>query len=212
MNDPAQAVTHFEKYLASRPDDVETQFHMARLYLLQKENEKARDALESIYRVKPDQPMLTAALGDVYARLKKLPEAEKFYRLAINAQPGVSDLHRALGEILLKEQKFPEAEEEFRTSLKLDPHNRDAAIGLASSLDLQKRYSEAIPILELLAKAPDASPYVFFVLATCYDHLMARKPALANYEHFLQLSNGKNPDQEWQATQRAKLLRRELSK
>jgi hypothetical protein len=41
---------------------------------------------------------------------------------------------------------------------------------------------------------------------------MARKPALANYEHFLQLSNGKNPDQEWQATQRAKLLRRELSK
>jgi hypothetical protein len=53
---------------------------------------------------------------------------------------------------------------------------------------------------------------VFFVLATCYDHLMARKPALANYEHFLQLSNGKNPDQEWQATQRAKLLRRELSK
>ena len=60
--------------------------------------------------------------------------------------------------------------------------------------------------------APDAAPYVFFVLATCYDHLMARKEALANYERFLQLSNGKNPDQEWQATQRAKLLRRELSK
>ncbi|MGA3326676.1 MAG: tetratricopeptide repeat protein [Terriglobia bacterium] len=212
LNDTAQAVPHFEKYLASRPDDVETQFHLARLYLDQNQNEKAGDTLESIYRVKPDLPGLTAALGDVNARLKKLPEAEKYYRLAVGSQPGVADLHRALGEILLKEQKFPEAEGEFRAALKIDSHNRDAAIGLASSLDLQQRYPEAIAILERLAKAPDAAPYVFFVLATCYDHLRAHKEALANYEHFLQLSNGKNPDQEWQATQRAKLLRRELSK
>ena len=63
-----------------------------------------------------------------------------------------------------------------------------------------------------MASAPDAAPYVFFVLATSYDHLRARKEALTNYERFLKLSNGKNPDQEWQATQRAKLLRRELSK
>jgi tetratricopeptide (TPR) repeat protein len=212
LNDTAQAVRHFEKYLASQPDDVETRFHLARLYLQQDQNEKARDTLESIYRVKPDLPGLAAALGDVNARLKKLPEAEKYYRLASSAQPGVVDIHRALGQILLDEQKYPEAEGEFRSALTLDSHNRDAAIGLASSLYFQKRYPEAIPILELLAKAPDAAPYVFFVLATCYDHLRARKEALANYERFLQLSNGKNPDQEWQATQRAKLLRRELSK
>jgi len=94
----------------------------------------------------------------------------------------------------------------------MDPHNRDAAIGLATSLYLQKRYAEAIPLLETLTKAPDASPYGFFALATCYDQLKARKEALANYERFLKLAHGENPDQEWQATQRAKLLRRELSK
>jgi tetratricopeptide (TPR) repeat protein len=212
LNDTAQAVTHFEKYLASRPDDVETQFHLARLYLQQNQNEKARDTLEGIYHVKPDLPGLTAALGDVNARLKKLPEAEKYYRQAVSGQPVVVDFHRALGEILLDEQKYPEAEGEFRTALQLDAHNRDAAIGLASSLYFQKRYTDAIPLLEQLAKAPDAAPYVFFVLATCYDQLRARKEALANYERFLQLSHGEAPDQEWQATQRAKLLRRELSK
>ncbi len=212
LNDSAQAAAHFEKYIASRPDDLETQFHLARLYLQQNQNEKARDTLLSVYHAKPDLPGLTAALGDVYARLKNLPEAEKYYQLAVSAQPGLADLHRAYGEILLKEQKFPEAEAQFLAALKLDSHNRDAAIGLASSLDLQKKYSDAIPILEQLTKAPDAAPYVFFVLATCYDHLMARKEALANYEHFLQLSHGAAPDQEWQATQRAKLLRRELSK
>ena len=160
----------------------------------------------------PDLPGLTAALGDVNALLKKLPEAEKYYRLAVTAQPGVVDLHRALGQILLDEEKYPEAEGEFRTALQLDSHNRDAAIGLASSLYFQKRYPEAVPLLEQLASAPDAAPYVFFVLATCYDHLKARKEALANYERFLKLSHGENPDQEWQATQRVKLLRRELSK
>ena len=212
LGDSDQAAKHFETYLALQPDDIETRFRLAGIYLQQKQNEKARDTLEAIYRVKPDLPGLTAALGDVNARLKKLPEAEKYYRLATGAQPGVADLHRALGQILLDEEKYPQAEAEFRTTLQLDSHNRDAAIGLASSLDLQKRYSEAIPILELLAKAPDAVPYVFFVLATCYDHLMDRKAALANYERFLKLSHGENPDQEWQATQRAKLLRRELSK
>jgi predicted Zn-dependent protease len=130
----------------------------------------------------------------------------------MNAQPEVADFHRALGEILLEEQKYPEAEGEFRAALKIDGHNRDAAIGLASSLDYEKRYSEAIPILELLAKAPDAPPYVFFVLATCYDHLHARKEALANYQHFLELSKGQSPDQEWQAQQRIKLLQRMLGK
>ncbi len=211
-NDPAQAAAHFEKYLASRPDDVETQFHLARLYLQQNQTEKAHDTLLPVYKVRPDLPGLTAALGDVCARLKNLPQAEKYYQLAVAAQPGVVDLHRAYGEILLKEQKFPEAQAQFMAALKLDSHNRDAAIGLASCLDLQKKYAEAIPILEQLAKQPDAAPYVFFVLATCYDHLMARKEALASYEHFLQISHGAAPDQEWQATQRAKLLRRELSK
>ena len=103
--------------------------------------------------------------------MKKLPEAEKYYRLAVTAQPNDADLHRALGQILLNERKYPEAEKEFRTSLQLDSHNRDSAIGLAFSLNFQKRYEEAIPLLEQLAKSPDAEPYVFFVLATCYDHL-----------------------------------------
>jgi tetratricopeptide (TPR) repeat protein len=212
MNDTVQAVAHYEKYLELQPDDWETQFHVARLYLQQKENEKARDCLENIFRVKPDMPGLAAALGSTSALLKKLPEAEKYYRLAERAQPNAADIHCALGQVLLKEQKFPEAEAEFGTALKLDPHSRDAAIGLASSLDLEQRYQEAIPILEQLVHAPDPAPYVFFTLATCYDHLMARKEALANYEHFLELARGKFPDQEWQATQRAKLLRRVLSK
>jgi hypothetical protein len=38
------------------------------------------------------------------------------------------------------------------------------------------------------------------------------KPALEAYRRFLDLSQGKNEIQEWQARQRAKLIERELEK
>jgi len=212
MKDQVQAVAHFEQYLAARPDDLETRFHLARLYLEQGKNEQAHEGLQAVYRLKPETPGLAAALGDVSALLKKLPESEKFYRQALLAAPTEADLHRALGQTLLAEEKFSEAEVEFRTALKSNPGSREAAQGLATSLYLQKRYPEAIPLLEALARAPDPPPILIFALASSYDNLHVLRKALENYERFLQLSKGQSPDHEWQATQRAKLLRHQLQK
>ena len=208
----ADAVPHLEKYLAAQPLDLETRFHLAQTYLRLGKNEEALQNLDAVFRAQPDLPGLAAALGDVNALLKKFPESEKFYRQALAATPNEADLHRALGQTLLDEQKFAEAEAEFRQSLKLDPRNREAAKGLASSLYLEKRYGEAIPILEALLRAPDPPVGLYFVLATCYDDLRLRPKALEAYERFLALSHDQSPDQEWQARQRAKLLRRELRK
>ena len=212
LKDESNAVAHLEQFLAARPDDLETRFHLARLYLELGRNEQAYEGLQTVYRVKPETPGLAAALGDVCALLKKFPESEKFYRQALLAAPAEPDLHRALGQALLEQQKLSEAEAEFRTALKGNPRSRDAAQGLASSLYLQKRYTEAIPLLEVLARAPDPPPILIFALATSYDNLHVLKKALENYERFLQLSQGRSPDHEWQATQRAKLLRHQLQK
>jgi tetratricopeptide (TPR) repeat protein len=212
LKDEANAVGHFEQYLAARPDDLETRFHLARLYLEQGKNQQAYEGLQSVYRLKPETPGLAAALGDVCALLKKFPESEKFYSEVLLANPSDPDLHRALGQTMLEEEKLSQAEVEFRTALKIDSRSRDAAQGLATSLYLQKRYPEAIPLLEALARAPNPPAILFFTLATCYDHLHVLKKALENYERFLHLSQGQSPDHEWQATQRAKLLRHQLQK
>jgi tetratricopeptide (TPR) repeat protein len=212
LKDEVNAVGHFEIYLAARPDDLETRFHLARLYLEQGKNQQAYEGLQSVHRLKPETPGLAAALGDVCALLKKFPESEKFYRQALLAIPADPDLHRALGQTLLEEEKLSEAEVEFRAALKSDPGNHDAGQGLATSLYLQKRYPEAIPLLEALARAPNPPAILFFALATCYDNLHVLRKALDNYERFLQLSKGQSPDHEWQATQRAKLLRHQLEK
>ncbi len=212
LNRPAEAASHFEQYLARIPGDLETRFHLARIYLQQNENQKALENLQQVYRAYPDLPGVAAALGDTNALLKNFSESEKFYRQALTSPTGEPDLHRALGQTLLDERKFAGAEAEFRAALKLDPHNREAVKGLSSSLYLEKRWAEAIPLLEAQARAPDPPAAVFFVLATCYDNLRDRPKALEFYERYLELSQGRNPDQEWQARQRVKLLRRELGK
>lgn len=208
---PKEAVKHFEQYLAAQPGDAETRFHLAKLYLEEGENDQALASLEKVREAKPDLAGLAAALGDACALLKKFPDSEKYYRRALQETPRDSDLRRALGQTLIEEQNFSEAETEFRTALELDPRSREALKGLASSVYLQERYGEAIPLYEALAKAPE-SPGVFFLLATCYDHLQDRLKALENYERYLDLSHGRNPDQEWQAKHRAKLLRADLKK
>jgi tetratricopeptide (TPR) repeat protein len=212
MKDPLNAAAHFEQYLAARPDDLETRFHLARLYLEQGKNAQAYEGLQAVYRAKPGTPGLAAALGDVCALLKKYPESEKFYRQALLAAPADPDLHRALGQAFLAEEKLSEAEVEFRTALKGDPRSREAGQGLATCLYSQKLYTEAIPLLEALVRAPDPPAILIFALATCYDNLHVLQKALENYQRYLQLSQGRSPDHEWQATQRAKLLRHQLEK
>ncbi len=212
LNRQAEAALHFEQYLARKPDDLETRFHLARVYLYLEKNEQALENLQAVYRANPSLAGLAAALGDVNALLKRFSDSEKFYRQALVVTPLEPDLHRALGQTLLDEEKFAEAEGEFRTALKLDSRNREAAKGLATSLYLQKRYAEAIPLFEALIRTPDPTAGFFFVLGSCYDHLHDRPNALKAYEHFLELSHGESPDHEWQARQRVKLLRRELAK
>jgi superkiller protein 3 len=212
LNDKVNAAAHFEQFLAAHPDDLETRYHLARLYLEQGKNEQAFGELQTVYRVKPERPGVAAALGDVCALLKKFPESEKFYRQALLTAPAEADLHRALGQALLEQEKLSQAEAEFRSALKGNPQSREAAQGLATSLYLQKRYPEAIPLLEALTRASAPPPILIFALASSYDNLHVLQKALENYERFLQLSNGHSPDHEWQATQRAKLLRHQLQK
>ncbi len=215
LGQAAGAEQHFEKYLKLQPADASVRFHLARLYLQENKTDLALAQLQQLAQAHVELPGLDAALGDAYARSGKFSDSESFYRKALADTPGgpnAAELHQALGATLVKESKATEAESEFRAALRLDPNDADALKGLAESLYLQERWADAAPAIERLLQSPSAPAGLYFFLATCYDHLRDRKRALAAYEQFLQRSNGSNPDQEWQARQRAKLLSRELGK
>jgi len=52
----------------------------------------------------------------------------------------------------------------------------------------------------------------WFLRAIILDKLRQLKPALEAYRRFLAMSEGKNPDQEFQAKQRVRILQKELDR
>jgi len=52
----------------------------------------------------------------------------------------------------------------------------------------------------------------WYFRALCLDHIKEYKQALPSYEKFLSLSQNKNPDEEFKARQRVRVIQKELSK
>jgi tetratricopeptide (TPR) repeat protein len=208
-----QAAEHLEAYLKVQPADSGARLHLAGIYLGLKQPGLAIAELQQVESAGATlPPKMEQSLGEAYAAAGKYADSEVHYRKALAAAGDQAEPHRALAEVLLKEGKKAEAEAEFRKALAIDPGSIDALKGLASSIYLEGRYAEAAPLMEKALRLPGASPLLYFVLASCYDHLRDRPRALVAYKEFLARANGSNPDQEWQAEQRAKLLSRELGK
>ncbi len=206
------AAQHFAAYLKLQPADSAVRVHLAGIYLGQKHPDLALVQLQQLDSAPALAPAVEASIGEDYALAGKFSDAEAHYRKALQALGNDAELHRALGDTLLKDKKTAEAEAEFRKALAIDPANADALKGLASSIYLEGRYADAAPMIERLLGSPGASPGLYFILGTCYDHVRDRRRALAAYQQYLARANGSNPDQEWQAQQRAKLLSREIAK
>ena len=79
-------------------------------------------------------------------------------------------------------------------------------------LYLLERYPQVLAALDQARQLGDQSPANFYFHAIIYDKLHDLKPALENYDKFLAASQGKNPDEEFKARQRARIIQKELSK
>jgi tetratricopeptide (TPR) repeat protein len=102
----------------------------------------------------------------------------------------------------MKQKKFPAAVQEFMAAVKLKPDLGTAYGDLAFAANETQDYALAIKALDMRAKYLPEIPVGYFLRATAYDHLRDYHQAAANYHLFLQVANGKYPDQEWQARHR----------
>ncbi len=83
---------------------------------------------------------------------------------------------------------------------------------LGSVLYLAEDYQPALAAFDRGRQLGENTAGNAFLRAIILDKLHQLKPALEAYRQFLATSEGKNPDQEWQARQRVRILQRELDK
>jgi Flp pilus assembly protein TadD len=186
-----------------RPDDAGIHLQLGRVLAAQGKKDDAIAEIQTALKLAPADSDAQRELADLYSSAGKNDLAENTYRALVTTQPKDPELHRGLGQALLRQKKFPEAQREFLTALRLKRDSPDVYVDLAFAASENKNYELTIRALNGRTLLNAELPAIcFFLRASAYDHLRDYKLAAVDYHHFLQVANGKYPDQEWQATHR----------
>jgi Flp pilus assembly protein TadD len=186
-----------------RPDDAGIHLQLGRVLAAQGKKDDAIAEIQTALKLAPADSEAQRELADLYVSAGKNDLAENTYRALVTTQPKDPELHRGLGQALLRQKKFPEAQQEFLTALRLKRDSPDVYVDLAFAASENKNYELTIRALNGRTLLNAELPAIcFFLRASAYDHLRDYKQAAVDYHHFLDVANGKYPDQEWQATHR----------
>jgi Flp pilus assembly protein TadD len=197
-------------YLESAPEDSESRVQLASLLLDLGREEDALVQMDRAQQAGFESVALLKMRTDAHLRRGELEAAIKSLARAVELQPGDHALRARLGRLWLERRDFAAAERELLAALNADPSLTDALRDLVSTFYLAEKYPQALRAIDLLQQREELPPGSWFIRATCYDKLGQKAEALAAYEKFLSLDDGRSDTQSFQARHRARLLAREL--
>jgi tetratricopeptide (TPR) repeat protein len=95
-------------------------------------------------------------------------EAKKEMQAELEIDPSNAGAEYVLGEMARQNQQWDEAIQHFSRAAKLDPGFGDAFVGWGGSLVSAKKYSDAIPPLEIGVKLQVGNPAAHYMLGIAY--------------------------------------------
>jgi tetratricopeptide (TPR) repeat protein len=190
------------KYLALVPQSGATHIQLGRVLAAEGKTEEASTELQTGMKLSPDDAAVLREAAEVFAAAKNYPQAEEAFRMLVQRNANDAEAHQGLGSALMHQRKFVEAQSELEAALKLNPRLADAYGDLAITASENKDYVLTLRALAIRAKLLPETPATYFLRAVAYDHLKDTQHAAENYRQFLEVANGRFPDQEWQARHR----------
>ena len=206
------AVPEFTAYLELSPEDHETRMRLVSVLVKLGKYELALAELDRMDAAHGNSAEGFKLRSEIFVRQNHLPEATSALEKATQLAPKDADLRARLGRLWLERRDFPAAERELLEALRLDPNLTDAVRDLAAVYYLGERYEAALRLQDELAKRETPNAGWWFIRATCYDKLHKIPDAIAAYERFLALDEGRSDKQDFQARQRLRILKREAER
>ena len=99
---PAMAEEMWRRAATVDPDNTGCRFHLLMLYQKAGRNEEALRMCQEMIRAEPTQGLHYIGLGNLYARLLRMPEAEAAFRQATVLAPDRPEPHFALAQFYLQ--------------------------------------------------------------------------------------------------------------
>jgi Tfp pilus assembly protein PilF len=193
------------------PDNAAAQRRMGQILLEARQFGQAIPQLEAAYQKSPTQAN-RVALAKAYVSARQLEKALPLLDQAVTAAPSDYDLRMLFALALRDRKQYPGAASQFYAATKIKPDDAETWGELGGMLYLAGSYSQALSAFDRARDLGQNTPGNWFFRAIILDKLKQLKPALEAYQKFLSMSQGKNPDQEFQARQRARIIQRELEK
>ena len=206
-NQPAEAMALYREF----PENAAAQARLGEMLLESKKFADAIPRLEESYKNTPDNQN-RVALALAYVFTQQLDKALPLLEQAAAAEPGNFDVRMAYARALRDRRQFLPAAREFYAAAKLKPAEPRPWTELGDMLYSAGDFQQALTAFDNAQKAGENSAGIHFLRAIILDKLKQLKPAKESYERFLALSGGKNPNQEFQARQRIRILDREINK
>jgi tetratricopeptide (TPR) repeat protein len=193
------------------PDSVAARERLGQLLV---EAGKPADAIPHLEWAvqKSPTPANRLALAQAY-RKNGQPEKElPLLQEAVAAEPDNLDLRLAYGRELRDQRKFAEAAREFYRVVQGRPDSIEAWNELSAMLISLGDYPQALGALDRVRALGGEKPVHHYMRAIMLDKVRDLKGALAAYQQFLATDQGKNPNEEFKARQRVRIIERELRK
>jgi tetratricopeptide (TPR) repeat protein len=193
------------------PNDVAAQEHMGALLLSSGDTATAIPALEAAVAKSPTAGN-RVVLAQAYLKANQADKAISVTAQLVAAEPQAYDVRMFAGRMLLNVKKLVPAAVQFNAAAQIKPDSVEAWRELSAILVINQDYTGGIAALDRLrALGAETSGQIYF-RALANDHLHQLKEALAAYNKFLETSEGKFPDEEFKARQRARIIQHELDK
>ncbi len=157
-------------------------------------------------------PANRLALATAYVRTKQLDKALPLMEQAVAEAPDHAGLRLMYGRLLRDAKQYARAAREFHRVAQAQPDSAEAWKELAGMLILLEDYPQALAALDRLKSLGAETPAHYYFRGMIYDKMRQAGPAIENYEKFLGLSRGANPETEFVARQRVRILRKEQNR
>jgi len=152
------------------------------------------------------------ALATAYLKSKQNAKAMPLIAAAVEQEPRNVELRLTLGRLYREAKNLPGAVREFQFAAQADPASKAAWNELGSTLFLLSNYQGTLFAFDKLkALGEETAPHLY-LRALCYDRMQLYKETLPAYEKFLAASGGKNPEEEFKARQRIRVVKKVLDK
>ncbi len=203
----AEAIAIYREF----PSNTAAQERLGALLLETKQHAEAVTQLEQSYAKDPTDAN-RLALAQAYVLNKQVDKAVPLLEKAAAAAPSNYDIRMAYGRALRDTRQFPAAAAQFMQAARMKPADFRPWSDLGGMLYMMGQYPQALEAFDKARGLGEDTAGNSFLRAIILDKLKQLKPALEAYQRFLSMSQGSNPDQEFQARQRARIIQKELER